>query len=475
MEGGHEGGRLKIEYKDIEKLYETHQCSHQKFYTTVFFNGCGNSMESVTRGSKLTLVFNLVWVNAKTLPCQDFAFFLSALKEMESTLAPWIRLENHSVESHHENISEEKKEVVASTSSTPVVNLPEADSDQEDHEQVNIFKQLALVANLSQVANTETSSNDSSSSCSSDIEHDFGEDLRRYLDFVNSGIIKKLKLPRESMQVSYEEKVLFFVLQEKYDHKHLAFHRLRGKDRDLASLLQNCKFLDVHLAEVTHKLTTTTSSEEEDSFGWGGCFFNNFFDDNESTKEESVIKTSRWIDSSDTTRNFTMDFDWLKQCVGTPEKLLSTNHHPDKIKSVDDRNYDSTIEMKSFYHNILVIWPKYLSTRLYCQYGLHSLLDRIETSLSMLKREAKTREEIQLEVIQDIQEIITFWYDDPKRKWEIMKMTREDLTLKLLRFCIDLRARDEGLRLLKTLVTHGLIRNEDLIRAIVEFECQVTG
>ena len=48
-------------------------------------------MEPVTRGYKLTLVYDLIWTNAKTLtPPKDLPVFLTALEEIKETLSTWI-------------------------------------------------------------------------------------------------------------------------------------------------------------------------------------------------------------------------------------------------------------------------------------------------------------------------------------------------------------------------------------------------
>lgn len=64
-----------------------------------------------------------------------------------------------------------------------------------------------------------------------------------------------------------------------------------------------------------------------------------------------------------------------------------------------------------------------------------------------------------------------------------------EFTLKLLQLCTTLRAREQGLALLKVLgtdfatsssrgqqtTTYEGIQNEDVAKAIAEFECEVTG
>ncbi len=90
VEGGHEGGRLNVEYKGKSKILENNYQSGEHFYVSTICSCCNEVMEPITSGWRLTLVFNLVWINAKTRLPIDFPIFLSALREIEATLTPWI-------------------------------------------------------------------------------------------------------------------------------------------------------------------------------------------------------------------------------------------------------------------------------------------------------------------------------------------------------------------------------------------------
>jgi hypothetical protein len=60
VECGHEGGRVTVEYEGAKKLFESHQDSDKHFFLSAFYGNCDHSMEQITRGWKLALVFNLV-------------------------------------------------------------------------------------------------------------------------------------------------------------------------------------------------------------------------------------------------------------------------------------------------------------------------------------------------------------------------------------------------------------------------------
>ena len=67
VEGGHEGGRFKVKYQGKEQVYENHKDSDRCFYVSSFYGNSQHSMESITRGARLTLTFNLVWENAQNI------------------------------------------------------------------------------------------------------------------------------------------------------------------------------------------------------------------------------------------------------------------------------------------------------------------------------------------------------------------------------------------------------------------------
>lgn len=90
VEGGHEGGRLNVDYKGKSKILENDHQSGDHFYVSTICSCCNEVMEPITSGWRLTLVFNLVWINAKTRLPTDFPIFLTALREIEATLTPWI-------------------------------------------------------------------------------------------------------------------------------------------------------------------------------------------------------------------------------------------------------------------------------------------------------------------------------------------------------------------------------------------------
>jgi hypothetical protein len=92
----------------------------------------------------------------------------------------------------------------------------------------------------------------------------------------------------------------------------------------------------------------------------------------------------------------------------------------------------------------------------------------------------------------DLHQLISFCCAQPKLVWAGQpEMQKGELTSKLLNFCIALRARDEGLDLLKALgknfeghpqelekIKAGAfegIQSEQVAQAIAKFQCQIAG
>ncbi len=245
-------------------------------------------MEPVTRGWKLTLVFDLVWTNAKTLtPPNDLPVFLTSLKEIKAALSAWIPQENDStvnVESLLTNNSNGMVTQPDSSSSVTVekhasVNSAEEDSNETDDQ-------------LDQEDSDETD-DQLDQEDSDETDDQFEEDSISLMIFRGD---------------SRENNVLFFVLQEKYEEKDLLFRRLRGKDRNLAYLLQSCSFLEVHLAMVVLKKTKQGGDEYRDitcRYGPGNC---------DCCGGDPMVyrsvNISRWVDSDDITKNVSVTLNW---------------------------------------------------------------------------------------------------------------------------------------------------------------------
>lgn len=406
VEGGHEGGGSKVEYNGRRKVIETHQRSDERFYLLSFYNCCEHSVEPVTQGSVLRLVFNLIWKNPKTEIPHNFPLFLHGLNEIQEVLKHWI------------------------PNSTLNRNLMD--------DSLQIPSKIELY--------------DSANNC---LRHEEEPHLSLY------------------SEKTLMQDVFFFVLEEQYGEKDVPFHRLRGNDFILSQLLLNCPFIDVHIATVTHKrfrlLDKIKSNDESNSV----------------SKKDRLITVSSWKDSENISTDYNIKLNPDHQCVG-PIRNLLTLDKPDRLEVIflGDEKCENQIEEQNFFRRVLVIWPKEESFRISCSFGLNSLLDRMEISLNLALPESI--DDVRQNVTRDLKNVIVLGSADPRMLWVRAGMEKGELTLRLLRMCIRLEAREEGLALLKLL---GLdfsedqkgignnsenfegIQNEQVALAISKFQC----
>lgn len=102
-------------------------------------------------------------------------------------------------------------------------------------------------------------------------------------------------------------KLLYIPLQEKYDENYLTFKSLRGKDHKLAQLIENCRFLDRHLAIILRNRTKITK-------------FDNLSPSSEvrSSQESYTNRILRWINADNLDQKLNLELDWDLQCAGPP-------------------------------------------------------------------------------------------------------------------------------------------------------------
>ena len=428
VEGGHEGGAFKVSYTATSKLFVNEHFSNQCFYISALYNFCNGVMEPLKRGYKLTFVFNLVWTNDKAINVAEIPRFLTTLKKTKTALGAWL----------NPNSLEDEMNL----------ELPEEDSSSDDSSAEDVFENFRL--------STETLSDD----------------------------------------------VLFFVLQENYGENNLTFSRLRGKDKNLSRILQSCD-LDVYLACVQLK------SFNMEYGGMSRC-----------STEDLDVKIIRWIDSNDVIQNLNMELNWDLQRVGPLRNLINTsNERPNKEKrtqitkeeeeELEDTSYMPLLlncmpeskrpkpvkRTQYYFRGLLVIWPRNQSTLMHCRYGMNSLLKEMEKSLTS---PTSGQEESRKVVLLELQKIVGFCSAEPNKAWnygedyQLKKkkntMERGELTQKLFRTCIALKAREEGLQLLKSLGSSYLsgsyydkkkkfegIQTEEVAQTIADFVHQVVG
>jgi hypothetical protein len=110
---------------------------------------------------------------------------------------------------------------------------------------------------------------------------------------------------------------------------------------------------------------------------------------------------------------------------------------------------------------------------------------------NLLASTSQWQEEERKRVTRDLRQLVHYCCAQPKLVWTNLDMQKGELTWKLLYFCITLRAREEGLTLLKTLgadfeeqcqelleiSTEAFegIQNELVAEAIAKFQCVIAG
>jgi hypothetical protein len=334
VEGGHEGGRFKVQYRGKEQVFDNHQDSDRCFYASSFYGNCQHSMEPITKGSKLTLVFDLVWANAEKKIPQDFPVFLTALKNIKGSLPTWIRNRKGDNQNKNPTNGTLPNEADASFAFEALAVTNSSDNHSNEKPDSNSLR-LEAEENASEIVSTEGATSKLSEDCN-DNHHNQTQQQTPLDVSIQDGVCtmgvnacnenqdedqdenQDEEDCMEEYEVgTFEENVLYFVLEGNYVEDDFTFLRLKGKDRELAQLLQCCGFLDTHLAVVT-KTVSTTRGEYDPYYSRK----RHHYCDHEKTK--SATKISRWIDSKNISKKLIMDLNWMKQCVG-PLRNLPTS------------------------------------------------------------------------------------------------------------------------------------------------------
>ncbi len=474
--GGHEGGNIQMRYKGEQVSCD--DCD--KLFLSSFYNSCEYIMNPVTRGLKLTLLFNLVWTNSNIAIPADFFIFLTSKRKLESALIPWIA-----------NQDEDEYYTLVKQNPLPKGNLEIPIVTLMDEKTFPLIPKAVSSSHLPSVIVLNGSSDSDNFSlndeevdteiedCEDDEDvSDFDSEADGYQEEKN-GCFCDLNNP--AMMKCEEEDVLFFVLEEKYFENSLSFHHLQGKDRHLADLLRCCPFIDVHLAMVKH---TNTKQEK-------------WYCSSPSKETKSTI-ISRWIDTNGVFKDIKIGgLNWTEQCVGPIRNLLEPSRIlPDKENkfyrlSSTDCSYGQggvnriKIRQRMYFRTILVMWPKHRSVEIYCRYGLGMLLNNLESPLTSAPGWQPL---VQQQLTHDLRQVVEYCFTYPQRIWTQSAFRNGELTLRLLRLCIALRARKEGLEILKIigsefdaaakekkLETFEGIQNEQVAHAVVKLVCQSNG
>ena len=239
--------------------------------------------------------------------------------------------------------------------------------------------------------------------------------------------------------------LLIIPLTSSYYENNFNFGSLRGTDRQMAHVLQSIEFIDLHLAVVSQTLEESADIRlkkwevKEDSVPSNRCF-----------------KIAQWIYSSVSLPQFQpYALDLNNQLVGDMSTILKS-----------DGNSEQTCR-----HPVIVIQHRHQSIRRCCDFQFDSILDHIESRISM---DSKF---ICRQSLDCLSQILDFCQERPLIVWDISDVQAAERTRRLLKICQDFQAEKDGLRLIKLLGTGEKdspttfcegVRNEMVAQSIVE-------
>lgn len=204
VEGGYEGGRLKVGKTDENATFlDFCKLSHQCFSCAAFFSDCKHSWEPVKRGNMVALEYDLIWrpSSARVTSSISLPNFLKALNLAKEALRPWDF--NSSLES--KKIMEEKQTVT-------------------NHE-----------TNLKQQPNPNLPT-----------------DEKKRADCYPSEVSPIVKEhPLSCVPDAPKDHLFIIPLIGTYFESNFNFASLHEGDRQMAHILQSIDFIDVHLAIVS--------------------------------------------------------------------------------------------------------------------------------------------------------------------------------------------------------------------------------
>ncbi|KAI9552309.1 hypothetical protein GHT06_022673 [Daphnia sinensis] len=222
--------------------------------------------------------------------------------------------------------------------------------------------------------------------------------------------------------------MLFFLLEGKYSIADLGFADLTGQDEKLARIFNCSLFLDTHLAVITQHITGALD----------------YSDLEKEMLLNKTFKIEHWINSTNTLIKLKgIEFDLRTQLIGDMQKLKNYIVHED---GESEKKLPPGSPRSFFCHYpVLVIWPKPQTIRIYCQHGFDAVLDRMEAAVDISSNCQ--------ELIGDLGIVLSFCRTEPCKVWRDPTIKAGHRTYRLLRLCLFLQARDEGLELLDLLAT----------------------
>jgi len=219
----------------------------------------------------------------------------------------------------------------------------------------------------------------------------------------------------------------------------------------LAQLFRSCPFLDVHLAIVEQHIPP--SSE---------------YDDCEDEEDERSFEIDHCINSDNTLIDLQgFGIDYQSQMVGDTSKLLSPTGSP--FKQEEEYTGNEGMQVERWYHQaILFIWPKCHTKQIYLQYNFGEMLFQLEKRVLYSPPDATTTSNCPTEknFIVSFQEMLDFLRNKPSSAFKSESADEDNKVSRLMKICIHLGAKTEGLALLNLLGRNGGIQSNLVAKAI---------
>ena len=213
-------------------------------------------------------------------------------------------------------------------------------------------------------------------------------------------------------------------LKEVYEEENFNFLSLRGRDHQLAYILQAIDFIDVHVAIIECSLLCNPSVIEVQN---RQC--------NEVYQSSSRFQIVKWFYGNNSIPQFTNYYlDLAKNLVGT--SLPTFRNSP-------------TNNRETYHYPAIVIQPRSQSVRHCCIHRFDAVLFhlnvRLLTDVNMSQRR-------RLPSLKCLGQIIQYCREEPSKVWDdVTTRLSEKRTTRLLNFCQKLKAQKEGLQLVEFL------------------------
>lgn len=269
-----------------------------------------------------------------------------------------------------------------------------------------------------------------------------------------------------------KEILLFVPLEEKYGNTQLSFSKLRGRDLLVAQLFQSIHFLDVHIVVISQLV----DGNLDPFVDW----------EKHSNWTDRTFQIARWIGSRNSLPLLKeLSFDARTQLVGNISRIQNVAKGP-----------DGALNHVLYYHAVLVIQPRFQSILNGCRHQFEDVLKHMEIQLLHIMK-FDQRPIAQHQLLDTLRQVISFCWAEPLLTWMNPDPATNDRSRRLLKICIQLRAKKDGLDFLKLLATKFKlnrmktsqdvsksalpdmftegIRNEKAAKAVADFVTRISG